>query len=86
MLLGCWVSEERRGFALGIDEHGALSFKLGDGEVQRLSSETPLRERQWYWVGASFDAETSRASMALVSSSIQPRPMATPTPVSAPSV
>ena len=61
VLLGCWVSKEHRGFALGIDERGVLSLKLGNGEVHRLSGDTRLRARQWYWVGASFDAETSRA-------------------------
>ncbi|MGE0860235.1 MAG: N,N-dimethylformamidase beta subunit family domain-containing protein [Gammaproteobacteria bacterium] len=48
----------RRGYALGINEAGCLSFWAGDGqEVHEVAGERPLMARMWYFVAASYDAE-----------------------------
>ncbi|MEQ8349758.1 MAG: hypothetical protein RLO22_14170 [Sneathiellaceae bacterium] len=50
-----------RGGALCVDATGALSLRLGDGQV---GTGTALLERHWYLVAASFDAATGRAWVA----------------------
>lgn len=57
-LIGWWSESESSGFALSIDEQGALSLEVGSGrrQVARISAGQPLRSRQWYLVGASYDA------------------------------
>ncbi len=50
------------GFALMLDENGALALRVGDGEtVDTVSTGVALRPREWVWAGASFDAESGRA-------------------------
>jgi len=57
-LIAKW-SPDRGGFALVIDEAGAPALRLGDGaEVVTVSTGTPLLERFWYRLSASFDAAT----------------------------
>ncbi len=64
-LLTCWDGQAERGFGLVIDETGALSLILGDGEGRRqsLSSGRPLEMRHWYLVAAGYDAGTGRARL-----------------------
>ncbi|MCE2520909.1 MAG: N,N-dimethylformamidase [Alphaproteobacteria bacterium] len=59
-LLGKWSEPDQSGYALVIDNDATLALMLGDGEdnVEIVSSGQPLHEREWYLVGASFDAET----------------------------
>jgi N,N-dimethylformamidase len=47
------------GFALMVDDAGAIALKISDGEqVSALSSGRPMQPRRWYRVGASIDAAT----------------------------
>ena len=61
-LLGTWSGAESSGFALVIDETGALAIWLGGsrGEVVRVSSGAALRAGAWYFAAASYDAELGR--------------------------
>jgi N,N-dimethylformamidase len=48
----------RRGYGLGLNENGCLSFWAGDGQaVHEVASERALTPRIWYFVAAAFDAE-----------------------------
>ena len=55
-----WSGEEGKGFGLFIDESGCLSFRVGGGggEVSEVNSGVPLHKWVWYFVAASFDAES----------------------------
>ena len=59
---GTQVIAERKGhgggFSLRLDANGALSIELTDagGSVSRLSTGKPLTTREWYFVGASYNA------------------------------
>ncbi len=56
-LLAWWA--EMAGYALIIDEKGALALRLGDGDDYELfSTGAPLDARAWYLVSASYDAQT----------------------------
>lgn len=60
-LLANWQCTSNSGFALAIDDEGALSLYLGDGkDLFVLGTGEPLLERQWYLVAASFNAETQQ--------------------------
>ena len=61
VLMGSWSGARERGFALVLDERGAVSLRLGDGRTEMISTGVPLLERDWVWVGACFDAKTSTA-------------------------
>jgi N,N-dimethylformamidase len=65
-VLGGWTEAPGRGYALGIDESGALALRIGDGEGHRstVSSGHPLLERHWYLVAASYDAASGQAWVA----------------------
>ncbi len=57
-------AEESSGFALVLDETGAAALRVGDGNsVATVSTEVPLKAREWAWVGASFDGESGRANV-----------------------
>ena len=48
----------RRGYGLGLNENGCLSFWAGDGQaVHEVAGERALMPRIWYFVAAAFDAE-----------------------------
>src|SRR5262245_16164419 len=50
---------ENAGYALMIDEKGALALRLGDGDQsQQFSTSAPLDARAWYRVSGSYDAKT----------------------------
>lgn len=56
-LLANWNDATTEGYALAIDDEGALSLYMGDGkDLFILGTGVPLLERQWYLVAASFDA------------------------------
>jgi N,N-dimethylformamidase len=58
-LLGRWDATQQAGYALAIDESGALALRLGDGDKTELfSTGAPLDARAWYLVSASYDAQT----------------------------
>jgi N,N-dimethylformamidase len=52
-------SDEQGGFGLFLDPSGVLELRCDGG---RLASDAPLR-REWYFVAATFDAETGRATL-----------------------
>jgi len=63
-LISQWVEgktpgEAGLGFSLGIDPHGRLSLRLGNGTEQtEVAATTPLVAKVWYFVAASYDAGT----------------------------
>jgi N,N-dimethylformamidase len=54
-ILGTWSAATARGFALELDEAGALALRL-DGET--IDSGVPLLPRAWYLVAASYDGRS----------------------------
>ena len=61
-LVANYSDEERRGFALRLDEAGAVALSVGDGrQVETVSTALPVRAREWTWVGATFDGTSGRA-------------------------
>ena len=48
-----------------IDENGALALRLGDGKgkAETIACSKPLIEREWAFVGASYDAKTKRVAV-----------------------
>ncbi|MGQ4807601.1 N,N-dimethylformamidase beta subunit [Candidatus Entotheonellaceae bacterium PAL068K] len=55
-LLGTWDETNGRGYALTLDNTGALALLIGDGEGRQIiSTNVALLERHWYLVAASFD-------------------------------
>jgi N,N-dimethylformamidase len=64
-LITKWSEENKRGYALVIESDGTLAFWIGDveGNVRKIRSAIPLRERQWYFVAASYDERIHRACL-----------------------
>src|SRR5581483_9291173 len=64
-ILGRWSEPRQAGFALALDEQGALALWLGrgDGAAQRRSSGVALQPRRWYFVAASYDAASGLARL-----------------------
>jgi hypothetical protein len=61
-LLGTWEDTSGRGYALILDDTGALALLVGDGvRRQLISTQVPLLTRHWYLVAASFDAALGEA-------------------------
>ena len=63
-IMSKWQAEEQSGFALVI-QAGRLALQLGDGHgtVEVVSTPSQLLARQWYFVAASYDAETRRVGL-----------------------
>ncbi|MGE3541981.1 MAG: N,N-dimethylformamidase beta subunit family domain-containing protein [Candidatus Tectimicrobiota bacterium] len=58
-LLGTWDETRGTGYALILDETGAVAVVLGDGQQRQLiSTGIPLLERHWYLVAATWDSLT----------------------------
>ena len=59
-MLGKWRDDTGAGFGLYIDEGGAAALRVGDGSgrVDVVSVGTAMVAREWYFVAASFDAES----------------------------
>jgi N,N-dimethylformamidase len=53
-----WLANN--GYGLCIDEHGALALKLGtaQGPLVQVSSGKSLRKGEWYFIAATFDAQS----------------------------
>ena len=63
-LAGRWDNDKNYGYMLGINQRGHLEFWLGQGsEVDYIQTEVPLFARIWYFVAATFDAATGRATI-----------------------
>ncbi|MGE0210686.1 MAG: N,N-dimethylformamidase beta subunit family domain-containing protein [Parvibaculaceae bacterium] len=56
-IIGTWRETEAKGACLMLDSRGALALRIGDGAgaSAMISTDTPLRERQWIAVAGSFD-------------------------------
>jgi len=63
-LLSRWDEHRKCGYSLGIDKTGRLEFRLGHaGEVTEIQADRPLHRRIWYFVAATFDAGSGRATL-----------------------
>jgi len=60
-VLGAWSAPDRTGYALVVRD-GQAVLQIGDGStVETLASGAAMHERRWYFVAASFDAESGSA-------------------------
>ena len=57
-IMGNLSEADQTGFALILDEDGALALDIGDGARETVSTGVPLLAREWTLVAASFDAAT----------------------------
>jgi len=56
-----WDATQKKGWGLVIDEAGSVALILGDGQSEQVVAVGPkLLPREWYGVGASYDAQTRR--------------------------
>lgn len=63
-IVGRWDDDRKQGYGIGIDEKGCLQFWIGCGEeIERLTANVPLQVQMWYFVAATFDAETRHATL-----------------------
>src|SRR5919109_2354643 len=61
-LLGTWEETSGRGYALILDDTGALALLVGDGVSRQLvSTQVSLLTRHWYLVAACFDTASGEA-------------------------
>ncbi|HCV21098.1 MAG TPA: N,N-dimethylformamidase, partial [Gammaproteobacteria bacterium] len=52
------------GYGIAIDPNGKLLFTVADGkEIDHVEAEVPLQRHIWYFVGASYDASTGKATL-----------------------
>ncbi len=65
-LIAQWQDEPATGFALMLDDAGALALRVGDGRgnVAEVSSGERLAERRWYLVAGSYDVATKTISVS----------------------
>jgi N,N-dimethylformamidase len=65
-LMAQWRDDPAAGFALMLDDSGALALRVGDGRgnVAEVSSEVPLAARRWYLVAGSYDAAARTISVS----------------------
>ena len=56
---------QNQGYCLGINESGRLEFRVGQGDTSRSACRagTPLKAEIWYFVAATLDAKTGRATL-----------------------
>lgn len=63
-LLGRWNNDKVFGYCLGISQKGHLEFWVGQGsEVDYVQAEVPLQPKMWYFVAATLDAKSGRATI-----------------------
>jgi N,N-dimethylformamidase len=64
-LVSKWSSRDSRGFALIVDEKGAIALHLGTGrgKAEKTTTGVPLLDRHWYLVGASYNAEDRQVTV-----------------------
>ncbi len=64
-LIARWQDDPALGFALLIDDTGALALRVGDGggNVAEISTGEPLAMRRWYLVSGSYDALTGELNV-----------------------
>ena len=67
VVMGNWDLASSCGYALGINPEGKVCLWLGDGnKVDQITSDTPAIPRCWYFVAATFDAQTHQASLHVI--------------------
>ena len=64
-LITRWQDDPALGFALLIDDTGALAMRVGDGDgnVAEINTGEPLALRRWYLVSGSYDALTGELNV-----------------------
>jgi N,N-dimethylformamidase len=64
-IVGRWDSGRGQGYGIGLNENGYLQFSIGRGDeaVECLAADVPLQVQMWYFVAATFDAGTRRATL-----------------------
>ena len=64
-LITRWRDDPAGGFALLIDDSGALAMRVGDGRggVVEIGTGEPLAARRWYLVSGSYDAAAKELSV-----------------------
>ncbi len=65
-IVSYWQEEGAQGFALIIDNSGALAMRVGTGggKVAEISSNRPLATRRWHLVSGTYDAITGQLGVA----------------------
>ena len=70
VLMGRWQADDEAGFALLLDDAGALALEMGEdgnrgggGRRAYLSTGVPLRRGQWAFVAASYDSASGQARL-----------------------
>ena len=57
-IAGAWHEGDNEGFQLGLNEKGAASLVIGDGnERHEIFAEQAMTERHWYLLAASYNAD-----------------------------
>lgn len=64
-LLTKWSKADKVGYGLYLGENGDLGFWLGDnsGQVEHIYTGKPLRAREWYFVAATFNADSQQVAL-----------------------
>lgn len=63
-LAGRWHNQRNVGYCLGITQRGHLEFWVGQGdEVDYVQTEVALLPEMWYFVAATFDVKSGRATV-----------------------
>lgn len=64
VLMGAWSHAEARGFALLLDQAGAVALRLGgEGRAALITTGLSLLEREWALVGCAYDGSSGRVSL-----------------------
>ena len=60
-----WEPDNQQGYAIGLDESGALAARIGDGTgaVATLSTATPLLLREWSYIAVWYDNDSGRLEL-----------------------
>lgn len=69
-----WAASSRSGYGLVIDDAGDLALWMGtgDGNVERIRTGKAMRDHEWYFVAASYDAGQGKVRLVQQPLSRQP--------------
>lgn len=63
-VMGRYDVKTNEGYCIGINGNGYLEFWVGDGkEIDYVVAELPLVEKVWYFIAATFDSRTGKATI-----------------------
>jgi len=70
-----WVSSNRSGYSLVIDDAGDLALWIGtgDGNIEEVRTGKAMRDHEWYFVAASYDAIEGKVWLVQQPLSRQPK-------------